>query len=260
MDAAVRALRVTAFSFVLFAPLCAQDLNLGAQLFQMHCAGCHGNKGEGGRGSSLAGARLPDDDRGLMEIIRLGIPGTEMPPSRIGDPALIHVAAFVRQLGKSGPPKLRGNAGHGRELFETKGKCGSCHSISGRGGATGPDLTEIGSRRNAAYLERALREPEADISENFAQYRWFTFLPDNYLQVRVVTKDGKRITGARLNEDPFTIQIRDGSGVIHSLDKESLSGLQKDWGKSPMPSYKDVFVGSDLDDLVAYLASLRGAR
>lgn len=256
----MRVLRISACLFTLLAPLCAQNLDLGAQLFRSHCAGCHGNKGEGGRGSSLAGADLPDDNRDLIQIIRWGIPGTEMPPSRIPEPDLIHVAAFVRQLGKSGPPKLRGNALNGRVLFETKGKCGTCHSISGRGGVTGPDLTGIGSRRNGAYLEQSLREPEADISENFAQYRWFTFLPDNYLQVRAVNRDGRRITGARLNEDPFTIQIRDGSGAIHSLDKESLSELHKDWGKSPMPSYKDTFTTSELDDLVAYLASLRGQR
>jgi cytochrome c oxidase cbb3-type subunit 3 len=244
----------------LLASLSAEDLNLGAQLFQTHCAGCHGSKGEGGRGSSLAGADLPDDNRGLIQVIRWGIPGTEMPPSRIGEPDLVHVAAFVRRLSKSGPPKLRGDAVRGRELFEGKGNCGECHSIGGRGGTTGPDLTEIGSRRNAAYLARALLEPEADIPENFAQYRWVTFLPDNYLQVRAVTKGGKRITGSRLNEDPFTIQIRDGSGAVHSLDKDGLLELHKDWGRSPMPSYKNTFSASELDNLVAYLASLRGKR
>ena len=84
------------------------------------------------------------------------------------------------------------------------------------------------------------------------------FLPDNFLQVRVVTRDGRAITGARLNEDAFSIQLRDYSGVVHSFWKSDLEELHKDWGKSPMPSYKDVLKPEEIDDLVAYLASLKG--
>jgi hypothetical protein len=85
-------------------------------------------------------------------------------------------------------------------------------------------------------------------------------MPDNYLFVEAVTKSGERISGSRMNEDPFSIQIRDGAGAIRSLLKSELAELKKHWGKSPMPSYKDVFSAAELNDLVAYLVSLRSTR
>jgi mono/diheme cytochrome c family protein len=39
-----------------------------------------------------------------------------------------------------------------------------------------------------------------------------------------------------------------------------LAGLQKHWGKSPMPPYKESFSSDELDQIVAYLTSLRGLR
>ena len=73
-------------------------------------------------------------------------------------------------------------------------------------------------------------------------------------------KRGERVTGSRLNEDAFSIQIRDGEGRIRSFLKSEVADVRKQWGKSPMPSYKDVFSAAELDDLVGYLAGLRGLR
>src|ERR1700719_4441617 len=57
------------------------DLKVGEQLFLGQCAGCHGPKGEGGRGALLAQPRLRHaaDDESLFRLIRDGIKGTEMP-------------------------------------------------------------------------------------------------------------------------------------------------------------------------------------
>lgn len=124
----------------------------------------------------------------------------------------------------------------------------------------GPDLTEIGTRRSPAHLRTSLLDPEAEVPETFAVYRRVIFTPDNFLQVRAVTKDGLTITGVRVDEDAFTIQIRDYSDRLHSLDKADLRELHKDWGKSPMPSYRGVFSDTELQDVIAYLAGLQGAR
>ena len=48
----------------------------------------------------------------------------------------------------------------GREVFEAQG-CGACHTVAGEGGASGPDLSSIGSLRDAAWLGRFVRDPEA---------------------------------------------------------------------------------------------------
>ena len=61
--------------------------------------------------------------------------------------------------------------------------------------------------------------------------------------------------GIRVNEDSFTIQIKDASGTFHSLDKRDLKDLKKLRGQTPMPSFEGIFTDSELDDLVAYMAS-----
>jgi cbb3-type cytochrome oxidase cytochrome c subunit len=122
----------------------------------------------------------------------------------------------------------------------------------------GPDLTEVGTRRGPRYLRTALLEPEAEVPDTFAAYRRVIYMPDNFLQIRVVTQDGMQITGARVNEDAFTIQIRDYSDRLYSFRKEELRELHKDWGKSPMPSYRALLSESEIRDVVAYLVSLQG--
>jgi putative heme-binding domain-containing protein len=240
----------------------ADDAAQGERLFQLHCAACHGPKGEGGTGPTLAVAKLvrATSESLLFSIIKDGIAGTEMPRSRLGSEEIQQLVAYVRKLGQVPSEPTTGNAKRGEQLYFAKGSCQQCHAINGHGSAFGPDLSEIGLRRGAAHLRASLIAPEADVPKSFVVYRAGTSIADNFLQVRVVTNDGKRIKGVRVNEDTFTIQLREASGRVHSFFKSELSELHKDWGKSPMPSYRDVYSKEELDDVVAYLLSLRGEK
>jgi putative heme-binding domain-containing protein len=237
------------------------DLLQGEILFRAQCAVCHGPKGEGGRGPALTG-RLERgrDEASLIRVITEGIPGTEMPRGRLGAPEIRNVAAWIRKLGTGAADAPTAGPVRGEDLFRGKGECLRCHSLETRGGVLGPDLADVGARRSADYLRRALLEPDADVPDSFAQYRWYTVVPDNFLKVRAVTRDGRRITGSRLNEDPFSIQVRDLDGRVISLFKSDLAELRKDWGKSLMPSYRDRLSPQELDALVGYLTSLKGRR
>lgn len=250
--------------FVAIQPwaLSADDLAQGERLFQLHCAGCHGPKGEGGKGPNLAVSRLARAaaDEELVRVITEGIDGTEMPTSRIDKDQIKQVASFVRQLGVLPPEPVPGNAQRGEQLYFSKGNCTQCHAIQGRGGAFGPDLTGIGMRRGAGYLRAALTDPEADVPKGFSAFGPDASIPENFLLLRITTKDGQRLTGMRVNEDTFSIQLRDSSGRVRSFFKSELTELQKDWGKSPMPGYREVFSDKELDDMVAFLASLGRER
>jgi cytochrome c oxidase cbb3-type subunit 3 len=227
----------------------AADIERGRHLFMGHCAPCHGPSGDGGRGANLARPKLPRavDDQALFKLLKSGIDGTEMPAAwEMINREVWQVVAYVRTLGRVAPENVPGDAARGRDLFRNKAKCTQCHTVAGEGGAIGPELTEVGARRSAAYLRRALVEPEAD-------------LPDGFLQVRLVTKDGRRLTGVRLNEDTFSLQVRDLSDRLYSFWKTDLREIQKDRGKSPMPSYRGTLSDSEIDDVVAYLVSLRGS-
>jgi len=107
-----------------------------------------------------------------------------------------------------------------------------------------PDLSNIGTFRTAATLQRALRDPDDAL------------LPINR-PVRAVTRMGTVVMGRRLNEDTHTVQLIDDRGRLVSLDKSNLReySLGND---ARMPSYENVFNDAERADLVAYLLSLKG--
>lgn len=232
-----------------------QDRAHGQRHYQTHCASCHGLQGEGGRGPTLTLAALPraTDDTALVGIVQRGIPGTDMPRTRLERDEIWQVAAYVKSLGQVNAEPTKGDAGRGEQIYASKGGCGFCHSIRGRGGALGPDLTAIGLRRGAAHLRKSLTDPGADVPRSFRGDP-----RENFLQVRAVTRQGKELVGVRVNEDTFTLQMRDLSGRLHSFDKSSLRELHKEWGNTSMTAYGDTLSADELDDLVAYLASLKG--
>ena len=225
----------------------AADLQSGEKLFLGQCGRCHGPKGEGGIGAILAQPRLrrAPDEESLFHVIREGISGTEMPAgSTLSTREVWQLAAFVRSLGRVPIETVAGDPQRGLQVYQ-KGKCAQCHIANGRGTSVGPELSDVGARRSVTYIRTSLVDPNADV-------------PDRFAQLRITTKDGRRITGVRLAEDTFTIQLVDLTGRTYSFFKQELTDIKKDFDKSPMPGYRDMLTASELDDLVAYLVSLRG--
>lgn len=236
------------------------DPEAGHQLFEVHCAPCHGPNGEGGRGPTLARPRLPrgTDPEAITAIIRSGIAGTEMPRFPLEKSQAAVVAAWVWHLGQLPPEKIPGDPVRGAALYRERGNCALCHQLHGYGGAIGPDLTDVGLRRSAAYLRTSVVNPGADVPKSFQVFRTDVNIHENFLMVTVMTKDGRQVTGVRVNEDTFTLQIRDFANQLHFFQKSDLANLEKDWGKSPMPSYAGAFSASELDDLIAFLSAQKG--
>jgi putative heme-binding domain-containing protein len=238
------------------------ELEPGRGLFTKHCAVCHGPHGEGGRGPTLAQPTLPraGDDASLYRIIVEGLKGTQMPGVHLEGEETAHVAKYVRYLGTRPPEVVPGDPTRGARIYANKGGCVQCHAIHGEGGGFGPDLSAVGLRRSAEYLRRALVDPNAEVPQSYSPWRADVSLPENFLFVRLITKDGQELSGVRINEDTFSIQIREATGAIRSFFKSELSELHKEFGKSPMPTYADALSSAELNDLVAYLASLRNQK
>jgi len=243
-------------------PTTPEAIAAGQKLFLAHCSFCHGPNGEGDRGPTLAQPSLPraTDDVLLQTIIKRGLSGTEMPSSRLYPDQIQAVAAFVRSLGRRPRETVAGDAARGAQLYATKGACATCHTLHGRGAAIGPDLDGVGLRHSAAFLRRSLVEPGAEVPLFFSAWRGEPNLPANFLFVRVVPKHGEPVAGVRVNEDTFSIQIRDLSGRVHSFFFAELVELHRDRGATPMPPYGSVFSAAELDDVVAFLVSLRGEK
>ncbi len=231
------------------------DLAKGRQIFEMQCVTCHGPKGEGDRGPTLAQPTLTraTDDRTLIQIVARGINGTEMPGGRMKSGEAPYLAAYVRSLGRIPMEKVPGDAGRGAELFTTQGACVSCHTVTDVStAAVGPDLSDIGARRSAAFLRRSLVDPSADVPLSAVGNQNFAF-------IRVKTKDGKEASGVRMSEGAFYVQFRDITGAVWSLQKADLVEFKTD-RTSPMPVYAGLFTPAEMDDVIAYLVTLRGKK
>ena len=140
-------------ALVLIAPLSAQHgrylndsqnpaigkpeaIAAGAKLYNTSCAGCHGPDGSGGRGPNLVRRALwhPLSDNDIFRTIQNGVPGADMPPTKLPDEQTWNLVAFVHALtgpaSESNPP---GNSDAGEQVFwGAKAGCSNCHSILGR--------------------------------------------------------------------------------------------------------------------------------
>ena len=244
------------------SPAAAQSLDdsvATARLFASQCGRCHGIDGTGGLGPSLRQPRLrrAPTDEALAQVILGGIPGTAMAGFwNLSEDEAHQLASYVRSLGRLPPEVVPGDSARGRRLYLGAGNCSTCHILGGVGSGWAPDLSDVGRRLNATFLRQALTAPGANqpVSPLPSVHGPYPA----YLVVEATTADGATIHGTRVSEDDFTLVLRGDDGQLHSLDRTSLRRLEKLPGQSPMPNYGSVFGPAELDDLIAYLASLKG--
>jgi cytochrome c oxidase cbb3-type subunit 3 len=222
------------------------DVEQGKKLYAGRCAGCHGPSGDGGKGTNLAAPVLPrgQSDLALYKVIRYGLPETEMPAHNMTQREIWQMASYVRTLGRAGESDARGDKRRGQELVRGKGRCLQCHLLDGEGGHLGPSLTGIGQRRSPAYLRTKLVNPGQEIDANFSM-------------VKLTTRGGQKVTGVRMNEDTWSIQLRDSKLGLHSFWKQDLAELSVE-KQTTMPSYARQLNEKELADIVAFLASTGG--
>ena len=224
------------------------DVAQGKRLFEGRCGHCHGQTGEGGRGAALNTGRFRHggSDRELFMTIRNGVPNTEMPGARnLPVKEIWRIVAYVQQLGRQGAPEPNpGNATAGAVVYRKSG-CASCHRINGEGAFLGPDLSDIGARRALRHLRESIVDPNADVALD-------------YRTVSVIDRKGTTVTGIHLNEDEYSVHLRETGGNLRSFMKSELAGTRLP-KESLMPAFSALSAG-DLQDLVAYLSSLQQDR
>lgn len=237
----------------MLAPVARSQVNVGEidqgkAVYRSNCAFCHGLTGQGGRGPSLtASATLRTaGDPAIRNIISHGIPGTTMPGFQFEKDELDSLLGFLHSLAGAGS-KAAPTAGDPKagELVYSRNGCANCHRIGEVGSIYGPELTRIGAGRSQEYLRESIVDPSADIAENFGG-------------VTVVNKDGKRVSGVRINEDTFSVQIRKPDQAFALFDKSQAKEIIHET-KSMMPAYQHL-AAADLQNLLAYLSTLRGQQ
>jgi mono/diheme cytochrome c family protein len=119
----------------------------GLAIYRVRCGDCHGLDARGYRGPDLTAALAGMADERVFQIVRKGVPGTEMPPSTIPDDDVLMIIAYLRDMNAVAPAEtVAGNVDNGSRLFTSQ--CATCHRVGDRGGRLGPDLTRVGFARS----------------------------------------------------------------------------------------------------------------
>jgi cytochrome c oxidase cbb3-type subunit 3 len=220
----------------------------GEYIYKKRCSSCHGFDARGYRAPDLTTGQFSrgTSNAQLQRVITRGIPTTEMPAMPLEDDEVWALIAYMRTLiVPTANTTVRGNAEAGQKIFWEKGNCASCHMVNGKGGRLGPDLSRIGTARSPVALTREVR-------------RAAEYFPPGYEPVTVVTRQGRQIKGCRKNEDSYSIQIMDANEQLLSFLKTDVREVI-DEKTSLMPDYgPDKLPDVELDDLLAYLRTLRG--
>jgi putative heme-binding domain-containing protein len=186
-----------------------------------------------------------DDSRELAEQLALALRTAGLTVPKEVDAMILRRPRATEdwiRLASSG-----GNAEAGRRLFEhpNAGGCFRCHTINGRGGKIGPDLSVIARSTNREKLAESILRPSKEIAPQFTVW---TF----------VTREGRTIVGMVVAEDrEGRIRIGTPEGVVTELASADVEERHPQ-NTSLMPErLVDTLTPGEFCDLIAYLGSLK---
>ncbi|MCH8207748.1 MAG: c-type cytochrome [Nitrospinae bacterium] len=238
-----------------------ETLDWGQKLFfkKKSCLACHQIEDEGGRvGPDLSRAGFLYKPEWLYSWLmnpQHFKPQSKMPNLGLGveeDQAITAYLASLPAEPIEAPEEWRGylskkgNSEKGKELFnnpEGKAFCAKCHRVNKEGGEVGPDLSYVGISRSLPFILESILEPKKVITVGYAS-------------VLILTKEGKFLTGVKVNEDDSAIDILDKEGTLLHVPKDKIKKY-KTQKISIMPgNFKEILSVEEIQDLMAYLETL----
>ena len=156
-------------SFILFAQQQSvspsAERSDGAASFASSCAGCHGSDGRGGEhapniATSSEVRQLNDSD--LLRIVKNGLLDSGMPAfGWMGQEKVTATMFYLRKLqGRGNIVELPGDPYRGELIFTGKAQCSNCHTINGKGGFIGSDLSLYGADASPEAIRRVILSPD----------------------------------------------------------------------------------------------------
>jgi putative membrane-bound dehydrogenase-like protein len=198
-----------------------------------------------GRLESTAG-KSNDEEHELADQLSLAVGADKVPlpeaASRLRTKRPVTRADWLAQLnrGREADPEA------GRRLFfHANGPgCYKCHTVNGRGGRVGPDLSRIVESMNRVQLIQSILDPSSEIAPQFVNWA-------------VETKQGKVVTGMIVHENEGQTIIGDAEGNLTEL--KTIDIVQRvAQATSVMPEkLTELMTLQEFRDLLAFLESLK---
>lgn len=233
----------------------------GERLFKKKksCFACHQVGDEGGQvGPDLTRSGFmykPDWLISWMKNPQRVKPNTKMPNLGLKVDEAAKISMYLTSLyepevdeAEKNSPYLEkeGDGKAGKKLFfdsEGKATCSKCHRVNKKGGNVGPDLSIISSARTLPFILESILNPSKVITVG-------------YQSILVLTKEGKFLTGIKINEDDSSLEIVNKEGEAVHIPKESIKKF-KVQKISMMPgNFRDLLTVTEVQDLLAFLKTL----
>ncbi|MGY8769619.1 MAG: c-type cytochrome [Pirellulales bacterium] len=128
-------------------------------------------------------------------------------------------------------------------------QCAKCHRFAGEGGATGPDITGVGSRFTPLYLLEAMIEPSKVVS-------------DQYVNSIIQTEDGELLVGRIIDKTDALWKVRTHpfARELTVVPVDSIEGVKVS-SVSEMPKgLLNTLTKEEILDLIAYMRSAGNAE
>lgn len=140
---------------------------------------------------------------------------------------------------------LSGNADRGREaFFLSTFQCGNCHTVKGKGGQVGPDLSQVAVRLSRAQILESILEPSKVIEAK-------------YLTYTAETASGQLHVGLLVDKNDREVVMRQvGNKELRLPAKEVVTLQPQKTSLMPDQLLRDA-TAQQAADLLAFLQSLR---
>ncbi|MHB8519556.1 MAG: PVC-type heme-binding CxxCH protein [Limisphaerales bacterium] len=179
---------------------------------------------------SAGGRRNGQLARLLTEAAGLNRTGNHLAPDEI--------AAFAAEV------RASGDARAGAEIFRRASLgCAVCHTVDGRGGNIGPNLSALGTAQPVDFIIGAILDPQKEVKEG-------------YLSISVTTKDGEEYQGYQVRETRDELVLRD---VLQNkeirLRRDTITERKENGSVMPA-GLADTLTRAEFRDLVRFLSGL----
>ncbi len=140
--------------------------------------------------------------------------------------------------------KTKGDVAKGKIVFNTIGKCNTCHVVNMEGKEVGPNLSEIGSKLSREALFESILYPSAGISHNYETWT-------------AVTDAGNTISGIKVSETPDTVVLRGADAITRTINKKEIEAFKKQ-AISLMPAdLQKTMTAEELIDVIEFTQTLK---